>query len=223
MGQRLQVGINIVFVGENEVKFNQREIFHYQWGGYNNSVFESLIGFFLESKKYLINVKNFNFFREELEAKLEKYNYLSDTLINKLNSIDCDPMSIDLEEFYSEKFKNKNINQLSEKEFFIYLLEFQDCDDGRIIIDILLNKEKSFCKWAFIDNYNHGNSTFENAIKGLIDIKTIPYIWRYDTEQKKDFLKILDFINYISMGSNNDKLIEYDVEYFKKKFVTLNK
>lgn len=74
-----------------------------------------------------------------------------------------------------------------------------------------------------IDNYNHGKSTFENAIKGLIDIKTIPYIWQYDTEQKKDFLKILDFIDYISVDSNNDKLIEYDTEYFKKKFVTLNK
>ena len=58
MGQRTQIGVNVIFVGTDGTERVRREIYHYQWGGYSNIMFENLIGFFINVRHYIYNLKN---------------------------------------------------------------------------------------------------------------------------------------------------------------------
>ena len=224
MGQRTQIGVNVEFVGKDGVKYVEREVYHFQWGGYSTCMFENLVGFFINVRNYIYKVKEYTFFSSEIEQNLIKFgsnNCLKEDLINQIKSDKCFKTSNEILDY--KVFGGKTINELTEKEYYNFLLNYQDCDDGLIMIDVLLDGKNSYCKWNFNKNYNNDISIFENATKGITkDTNAIKRYWKFNKDYCKEFKKIIDFIEYmtiLSISSNEVlKTVEYDGEHFKNKF-----
>ena len=199
----------------------QLAIYHYQWGGYSNYMFESLIPLFINVRSYIFGVLNAShpeYVIEEYETALKGNRYLKPKNWLRKNFINVVSSSKNIET--SNFLENKNINQISEEEFYDFALNCQDCDDGRIVVEILISAEKCYCKWNFLKN--HGGSILKDLTK---DVSEINKYWKFNDpyfkEFKKDFKKIIDFINFSSCVTDGETDIvkaEYDYEFFKKKF-----
>ena len=221
MGQRTQLAINIKFIDTKGEEHIEREVYHYQWGGYSNYMFESLIPLFINARSYIFGVLNASdpkYRIEEYEATLKgksyskPKNWLRKNFINLASSSKNIETSNELEYF----LKDRNINQISEEEFYNFALNYQDCDDGRIVVDILISAEKCYCKWNFLKN--DGGSVLEDLTK---DIAEISKYWKLKGVYLKEFKKIIEFIDFSSSVNDGEKDIvksEYDYEFFKKKF-----
>lgn len=227
MGQRTQIGINVKFIGENGAKYIERGVYHYQWGGYHPGMFENLIGLFINAKNYVLKAKKDNYYMKEFERKFSYRNWLKMDFVDMLSS--DKNYSVNEEIKYYDQFKDKTINTLTEKEYYDFLLNYQDCNDGRIAVDILLDGKNSYCKWNFL-KYNGGES-FEEIIERDLTGNTeeITNYWceNVNDEEYKGYLKsgigkFLSFIEYIGElvdeQDNEVQIIEYDKEYFKNKF-----
>lgn len=217
MGQRTQIGVNVRYIEENGTEHIERAIFHYQWGGYSNIMFESLISLFLEVRNYIYELKDERFGKINQttnDNKLKKQNLLK-IITDKLISKECEKITKD---------KKVSLNDLSEKEFWSCVLT-QDCDDGRILVDILLDKEKSYCKWNFLKNESSGLD-FKKVIKNEITYNPyeVPKYWVYDNLYEEEFKKIIEIIKFLTTytkqgyGNTLFETIEYDRGHFEKKF-----
>lgn len=225
MGQRTQLAINVKFIDTKGEEHIEREVYHYQWDGYSDYMFESLIPIFINARSYIFGVLN----ASKPEYRIEEYetilkgnrylkpkNWLRKNFINVASSSKNTETSNEIEYY----FKDKNINQISEEEFYNFALNYQDCNDGRIVVEILISAEKCYCKWNFLKN--HGRNVLEDLTK---DISEINKYWKFNDpyfkEFKKDFKKIIDFIEFSSSVTDGETYIvkaEYDYEFFKKKF-----
>ena len=217
MGQRTQIGVNLRCIEENGTEHIERAIFHYQWGGYSNIMFENLISLFLEVRNYIYELKDERFGtinQTTNDNNLKKQNFLK-IIIDKLISKECKKITKD---------KKTNLNDLSEKEFWSCVLT-QDCDDGRILVDILLDKEKSYCKWNFLKNESSGLD-FKEVIKNELTYNPyeVPKYWVYDNQYEEAFKEIIEiikfFTTYTKQGYGNILFenVEYDRGHFEKKF-----
>ena len=221
MGQRTQLAINLKFIDTKGEEHIEREVYHYQWGVYSNYMFESLIPLFINARSYIFGVRNAShpeYVIEEYETTLKGNRYLKPKNWLRKNFINVVSSSKNIET--SNFLENKNINQISEEEFYDFALNCQDCDDGRIVVEILISAEKCYCKWNFLKN--HGGSILKDLTK---DVSEINKYWKFNDpyfkEFKKDFKKIIDFINFSSCVTDGETDIvkaEYDYEFFKKKF-----
>lgn len=227
MGQRTQIGINVKFVSGNRKEYIERGVYHYQWGGYHPGMFENLIGLFINAKNYILKARKDNFYMNEFERKFAYRNWLKMDFVDMLSSEKNRLVNEEIKDY--DKFGGKTINTVTEKEYYDFLLNWQDCNDGRIAVDILLDGKNSYCKWNFL-KYNGGES-FEEIIERDLTGNTeeIMDYWceNVNDEEYKEYLKsgigkLLSFIEYIGETSdeqNNEvQLIEYDKEYFKNKF-----
>ena len=116
----------------------------------------------------------------------------------------------------SNELEDRNINEITEEEFYNFALNYQDCNDGRIVVEILISAEKCYCKWNFLKN--HGRSVLEDLTK---DISEVIKYWKLKDVHLQEFKKIIDFINFSSSVTDGETDIvkaEYDYEFFKKKF-----
>lgn len=221
MGQRTQLAINVKFIDTKGEEHVEREVYHYQWGGYSNYMFESLIPLFINVRSYILGVLNAShpeYVIEKYETALKGNRYLKPKNWLRKNFINVVSSSKNIET--SNFLENKNINQISEEEFYDFALNCQDCNDGRIVVEILISAEKCYCKWNFLKN--HGGSILKDLTK---DVSEINKYWKFNDpyfkEFKKDFKKIIDFINFSSCVTDGETDIvkaEYDYEFFKKKF-----
>lgn len=221
MGQRTQLAINIKFIDTKGKEHVEREVYHYQRGGYSNYMFESLIPLFINARSYIFKVRNAShpeYIIEEYETILKGNRYLKPK--NWLRKDFINVASSSKNAKTSNELEDRNINQISEEEFYNFALNYQDCNDGRIVVEILISAEKCYCKWNFLKN--HGRSVLEDLTK---DVMEITKYWKfkdpYLKQFKKDFKKIIDFINFSSSVNDGEKDIvkaEYDYEFFKKKF-----
>lgn len=221
MGQRTQLAINVKFIDTKGEEHVEREVYHYQRGGYSNYMFESLIPLFINVRSYIFGVLNAShpeYVIEEYETALKGNRYLKPKNWLRKNFINVVSSSKNIET--SNFLENKNINQISEEEFYDFALNCQDCNDGRIVVEILISAEKCYCKWNFLKN--HGGSILKDLTK---DVSEINKYWKFNDpyfkEFKKDFKKIIDFINFSSCVTDGETDIvkaEYDYEFFKKKF-----
>ena len=221
MGQRTQLAINVKFIDTKGEEHVEREVYHYQWGGYSNYMFESLIPLFINVRSYIFGVLNAShpeYVIEEYETALKGNRYLKPKNWLRKNFINVVSSSKNIET--SNFLENKNINQISEEEFYDFALNCQDCNDGRIVVEILISAEKCYCKWNFLKN--HGGRILKDLTK---DVSEINKYWKFNDpyfkEFKKDFKKIIDFINFSSCVTDGETDIvkaEYDYEFFKKKF-----
>ena len=84
MGQRTQIIVNIEVIDEKGMKSVEREMLHYQWGGFNNIMFLSLKNFFTNVKLFIggLNNKDLSFNYE----KNKRYNILKNNLMNVLKN-----------------------------------------------------------------------------------------------------------------------------------------
>lgn len=214
MGQRTQIGVNVIFVGTDGTERVRREIYHYQWGGYSNIMFENLIGFFINVRHYIYNLKNQKYSQytmEEIARCLRDdkdigYNILQTNLIEILKSPHNRKNSIvdygDCEVF----------NNMTEKNFYESLFAC-DCNDGRIVIEIRLDGENSYCKWNFIKDNMEVTKNINDVVVYWEDIFT--------NEQEKELKNIIKTIKNFTTFTDDGKVIktnEYDGKFFKKKF-----
>ena len=214
MGQRTQIGVNVIFVGTDGTERVRREIYHYQWGGYSNIMFENLIGFFINVRHYIYNLKNQKYSQYTMEEiarclRDEKdigYNILQTNLIEILKSPHNRKNSIvdygDCEVF----------NNMTEKNFYESLFAC-DCNDGRIAIEIRLDGENSYCKWNFIKDNMEVTKNINDVVVYWEDIFT--------NEQEKELKNIIKTIKNFTTFTDDGKVIktnEYDGKFFKKKF-----
>ena len=219
MGQRTQIGINVKFIGENGAKYIERGVYHYQWGGYHP---------FINAKNYVLKAKKDNYYMKEFERKFAYRNWLKMDFVDMLSSEKNRLVNEEIKDY--DKFGGKTINTVTEKEYYDFLLNWQDCNDGRIAVDILLDGKNSYCKWNFL-KYNGGES-FEEIIERDLTGNTeeIMDYWceNVNDEEYKEYLKtemekLLSFIvEYIgeAVYVEDDMVqpVEYDKEYFKNKF-----
>lgn len=219
MGQRTQLIINAKFIDTKGEEHIEREVYHYQWGGYSLHMFESLIPLFINARNYIFGVfRDPEYCIEGYETILKgnKFlkpkNWLRNDFINVVSSSKNAKTSGELED--------RNINQISEEEFYNFALNYQDCNDGRIVVEILISAEKCYCKWNFLKN--DSGSILDDLTKDVFEINKY---WKFNDpylkEFKKDLKKIIDFINFSSSVTDGEKDIvkaEYDYEFFKKKF-----
>ena len=233
MGQRTQVAINVKFVGGDGKEYIEREVYHYQWGGYHTGMFENLIGLFINARNYLIKFQrkeNWSFFNSSFELRLINKNWLKTDLVGMISSEKNITTSSEVKHF--KEYKGKNINELSEKEFWEFALNHQDCEDGRIVIDILLNKEDSYCKWNFLKN--NSNGTFKSIVKNDLT-KSLNDVYKYWCKDEdpyykilkkelKDIIKIIDTMSEVEFSNGDiEKYVQYDYLHFKNKFLEYDK
>lgn len=233
MGQRTQVAINVKFVGGDGKEYIEREVYHYQWGGYHTGMFENLIGLFINARNYLIKFQrkeNWSFFNSSFELRLINKNWLKTDLVGMISSEKNVATSSEVKHF--KEYKGKNINELSEKEFWEFALNHQDCEDGRIVIDILLNKEDSYCKWNFLKD--NSNGTFKSIVKNDLT-KSINDVYKYWCKDEdlyykilkkelKDIIKIIDTMSEVEFSKGDiEKYVQYDYLHFKNKFLEYDK
>ena len=219
MGQRTQLIINAKFIDSKGEQHIEREVYHYQWGGYSNYMFESLIPLFINVRNYIFGVfRDPEYCIESYETILKGNRYLKQK--NWLRKDFINVVSSSKNAKTSGELEDRNINQISEEEFYNFALNYQDCNDGRIVVEILISAEKCYCKWNFLKNVS--GSILDDLTK---DISEITKYWKFNDpylkEFKKDFKKIIDFINFSSSVTDGEKDIvkaEYDYDFFKKKF-----
>lgn len=203
MGQRTQVAINVKFVGGDGKEYIEREVYHYQWGGYHTGMFENLVGLFINAKNYLIKLNFVNFtesYLQEFEARINgnkytnKKNLLRTDFVDMINSEKNTKTSDELK--YYEEFHGKTINEVSEKEFWDFALNYQDCNDGRILIDILLEKGKSYCKWNFAKykSFENDKDKFKKIAENELtkNVKEIYKYWFYVIDE--DLQDVTDIV-----------------------------
>ena len=226
MGQRTQIGINVKFIAENGTEYIERGVYHYQWGGYHPGMFENLIGLFINAKNYVLKAKKDNYYMKEFERKFAYRNWLKMDFVDMLSSEKSCLVNQEIEDY--DQFKGKTINTVTEKEYYDFLLNYQDCNDGRIAVDILLDGKNSYCKWNFLKY--EGSGSFEEIIEKELteNTKEITDYWCENTNDeeyaqylKSEITKLLSFIEYIGETSdeqdNEIQLIEYDSKHFKNK------
>ena len=219
MGQRTQLIINAKFIDTKGKEHIEREVYHYQWGGYSLHMFESLIPLFINTRNYIFGVfRDPEYCIEGYETTLKGNKFLKPK--NWLRKDFINVVSSSKNAKTSNELEDRNINEISEEEFYDFALNYQDCNDGRIVVEILISAEKCYCKWNFLKN--DGGSVLEDLTK---DVMEITKYWKfkdpYLKEFKKDLKKIIDFINFSSSVTDGEKDIvkaEYDYEFFKKKF-----
>ena len=227
MGQRTQIGINIKFISGKGREYTERGVYYYQWGGYYPGMFENLVGLFINAKNYVQKAKRDDFYMNEFERKFAYRNWLKMDFVDMLSSDKNHLVNEEIKDY--DKFSDRTINTVTEKEYYDFLLNYQDCNDGRIIIDILLDGKNSHCKWNFL-KYN-GSGSFEEIIEKELTENTeeITDYWcenvnndEYAWDLKSKITKLLSFIEYIGETvdeqDNEVQIIEYDKEYFKNKF-----
>lgn len=227
MGQRTQIGINIKFISGKGREYTERGVYYYQWGGYHPRMFENLVGLFINAKNYVQKAKRDDFYMNEFERKFAYRNWLKMDFVDMLSSDKNHLVNEEIKDY--DKFSDRTINTVTEKEYYDFLLNYQDCNDGRIIIDILLDGKNSHCKWNFL-KYN-GSGSFEEIIEKELTENTeeITDYWcenvnndEYAWDLKSKITKLLSFIEYIGETvdeqDNEVQIIEYDKEYFKNKF-----
>ena len=180
-------------------------------------MFESLIPLFINARNYIFGVLNASepeYRIEEYETILKGNRYLKPKNWLRKNFINVASSSKNKET--SNLLEDRNINQISEEEFYNFALNYQDCNDGRIVVEILISVEKCYCKWNFLKNDN--GSILEDLTK---DITEISKYWKLKGVYLKEFKKIIEFIDFSSSVNDGEKDIvksEYDYEFFKKKF-----
>ena len=227
MGQRTQIGINVKFVSGNGKEYIERGVYHYQWGGYHPGMFENLIGFFINAKNYIQKAKKDDFYMNGFRSKLACRNWVKMDFVDMLSSDKNHLVNEEIKDY--DQFKDKTINTVTEKEYYDFLLNYQDCNDGRIAVDILLDGKNSYCKWNFLKD--NGSGSFEEIVEKELTENTeeITDYWcenvnndEYAWDLKSKITKLLSFIEYIGETvdeqDNEVQIIEYDKEYFKNKF-----
>lgn len=191
-------------------------------------MFENLIGLFINAKNYVLKAKKDNYYMKEFERKFAYRNWLKMDFVDMLSSEKNHLVNQEIEDY--DQFKGKTINTVTEKEYYDFLLNYQDCNDGRIAVDILLDGKNSYCKWNFLKD--NGSGSFEEIIERDLTGNTeeITDYWceNVNDEEYKEYLKtemekLLSFIvEYIgeAVYVEDDMVqpVEYDKEYFKNKF-----
>lgn len=164
---------------------------------------------------------------KEFERKFAYRNWLKMDFVDMLSSEKNHLVNKEIEDY--DQFKDRTINTVTEKEYYDFVLNYQDCNDGRIIIDILLDGKNSYCKWNFL-KYN-GSGSFEEIVEKELTENTeeIMDYWcenvnndEYAWDLKSKITKLLSFIEYIGETvdeqDNEVQLIKYNKEYFQNKF-----
>ena len=211
MGQRTQILVNIEVVDDNGIRSVERELVHYQWGGYSNIMFLSLKNFFTNVKLFLggMETKDIIF----TEKKNKEYNMLRNNLINTLKNPYCT--------FILSEMSNKNnILKMEEKTgFFLKAFDYVDCENGAIFVDLFVNLQtnEKYCKWSFL-NYQ------EDISENIIELEELKEIWKLNAKEFKKITNIVKNINkeelLVNAGNGNvkDFKIEYDREHISEIF-----
>lgn len=211
MGQRTQILVNIEVVDDNGIRSVERELVHYQWGGYSNIMFLSLKNFFTNVKLFLggMETKDIIF----TEKKNKEYNMLRNNLINTLKNPYCT--------FILSEMSNKNnILKMEEKTgFFLKAFDYVDCENGAIFVDLFVNLQtnEKYCKWSLL-NYE------EDISENFIELEELKEIWKLNAKEFKKITNIVKNINkeelLVNAGNGNvkDFKIEYDREHISEIF-----
>lgn len=211
MGQRTQILVNIEVVDDNGIRSVERELVHYQWGGYSNIMFLSLKNFFTNVKLFLggMETKDIIF----TEKKNKEYNMLRNNLINTLKNPYCT--------FILSEMSNKNnILKMKEKTgFFLKAFDYVDCENGAIFVDLFVNLQtnEKYCKWSFL-NYE------EDISENFIELEELKEIWKLNAKEFKKITNIVKNIKkeelLVNAGNGNvkDFKIEYDREHISEIF-----
>lgn len=208
MGQRTQVIVNIEVVDEKGVKSVEREMLHYQWGGFNNIMFLSLKNFFTNVKLFIggLNNKDLSFNYE----KNKRYNILKNNLMNVLkNSFST------FENLF--EIKGDELLKVEKKEFYLEDIDYADCDNGQILVDLYINMQtnEKYCKWAFLEV-----GTEKDISNSFIEIEELKRVWNLKEKDFKKIMKVVKEINKeeIFVDAGNGYLEAPEIEYDKKHF-----
>lgn len=207
MGQRTQIIVNIEVIDEKGIRSIERELVHYQWGGYSNIMFLSLKNFFTNVKLFFggIETKDVIF----TEKKNKEYGMLKNNLINALKNPYCT--------FILNEMSNKDdVLEMEKTGFFFETLDFADCENGAILIDLFANLQtnEKYCKWSFL-NYE----TYETDIsENFIELEELKKIWKLNS---KDFKKITNIVKNINkeellVNAGNGNVKDFRIEYDRK-------
>lgn len=210
MGQRTQILVNIEVVDDKGVRSVERELVHYQWGGYSNIMFLSLKNFFTNVKLFLggIETKDIIF----TEKKNKEYNMLRNNLVNTLKNPYCT--------FILNEMSNKNnILKMEKTGFFLKAFDYVDCENGAIFVDLFVNLQtnEKYCKWSFL-NYE------EDISENFIELEELKEIWKLNEKEFKKITNIVKDINkddlLVNAGNGDVKnfKIEYDKEHISEIF-----
>lgn len=210
MGQRTQILVNIEVVDDKGVRSVERELVHYQWGGYSNIMFLSLKNFFTNVKLFLggIETKDIIF----TEKKNKEYNMLRNNLVNTLKNPYCT--------FILSEMSNKNnILKMEKTGFFLKAFDYVDCENGAIFVDLFVNLQtnEKYCKWSFL-NYE------EDISENFIELEELKEIWKLNEKEFKKITNIVKDINkddlLVNAGNGDVKnfKIEYDKEHISEIF-----
>ncbi len=210
MGQRTQILVNIEVVDDKGIRSIEREIVHYQWGGYSNIMFLSLKNFFTNVKLFLggIETKDIIF----TEKKNKEYNMLRNNLVNTLKNPYCT--------FILSEMSNKNnILKMEKTGFFLKAFDYVDCENGAIFVDLFVNLQtnEKYCKWSFL-NYE------EDISENFIELEELKEIWKLNEKEFKKITNIVKDINkddlLVNAGNGDVKnfKIEYDKEHISEIF-----
>lgn len=216
MGQRTQILVNIEVVDDNGIRSVERELVHYQWGGYSNIMFLSLKNFFTNVKLFLggIETKDIIF----TEKKNKEYNMLRNNLINVLKNPYC---TFEINEIMPDE-KILEIKKAEKTGFFLETFNYADYENGAIFVDLFVNLQtnEKYCKWAFL-NYE----TYETDIsENFIELEELKAIWKLNSKNFKKITNIVKNINkeelLVNAGNGNvkDFKIEYDKEHISEIF-----
>ena len=210
MGQRTQILVNIEVVDDKGVRSIERELVHYQWGGYSNIMFLSLKNFFTNVKLFLggIETKDIIF----TEKKNKEYNMLRNNLINALKNPYCTFI-------FSEMSNKNNILQMEKTRFFLEAFDYVECENGAIFVDLFVNLQtnEKYCKWSFL-NYE------EDISENFIELEELKEIWKLNAKEFKKITNIVKNINkeelLVNAGNGNvkDFRIEYDRKHISEIF-----
>lgn len=216
MGQRTQILVNIEVLDDKGIRSIERELVHYQWGGYSNIMFLSLKNFFTNVKLFLggIETKDIIF----TEKKNKEYNMLRNNLINVLKNPYC---TFEINEIMPDE-KILEIKKAEKTGFFLETFNYADYENGAIFVDLFVNLQtnEKYCKWAFL-NYE----TYETDIsENFIELEELKEIWKLNAKEFKKITNIVKNINkeelLVNAGNGNvkDFKIEYDREHISEIF-----
>ena len=215
MGQRTQILVNVEVVDDDGIRSVERELVHYQWGGYSNIMFLSLKNFFTNVKLFLggIETKDIIF----TEKKNKEYNMLRNNLINVLKNPYC---TFKINEMPDEKILE--IQKAEKTGFFLEAFDYADYENGAIFVDLFVNLQtnEKYCKWSFLNYENYETDISEN----FIELEELKEIWKLNAKEFKKITNIVKNINkeelLVNAGNGNvkDFKIEYDREHISEIF-----
>lgn len=213
MGQRTQILVNIEVIDDKGIRSVERELVHYQWGGYSNIMFLSLKNFFTNVKLFLggIETKDIIF----TEKKNKEYNILRNNLINVLKNPYC---TFQINEIMPDE-KILEIEKAEKTGFFLETFNYADYENGAIFVDLFVNLQtnEKYCKWSFL-NYE------EDISENFIELEELKEIWKLNAKEFKKITNIVKNINkeelLVNAGNGNvkDFKIEYDREHISEIF-----